>query len=76
MYYKVSLEVNLTVSHRATEGKHQGFCAALLSPLRCGSTYDDMLFRGAAAAVIVFDITNTDSFVKAQKWVKELAAAG
>ena len=28
--------------------------------------------RGAAAAVIVFDITNQDSFSKAKTWVKEL----
>lgn len=34
-----------------------------------------MLFcvcRGAAAAVIVFDITSKDSFAKAKSWIKEL----
>lgn len=31
-----------------------------------------MYFRGAAAAVIVFEITSTDSFNKAKDWVKEL----
>ena len=29
-------------------------------------------FRGAAAAVIVFDITSKDSFAKAKSWIKEL----
>jgi len=28
--------------------------------------------RGAAAAVIVFDITSKDSFAKAKSWIKEL----
>lgn len=32
----------------------------------------DSLFRGAAAAVIVFDITSKDSFAKAKSWIKEL----
>lgn len=30
------------------------------------------MFRGAAAAVIVFDITSKDSFAKAKSWIKEL----
>ena len=32
--------------------------------------------RGAAAAVVVFDITNADSFNKAKSWVKELQRMG
>ena len=32
--------------------------------------------RGAAAAVIVFDITNAESFTKAKTWVKELQRMG
>lgn len=28
--------------------------------------------RGAGAAAVVFDITDTDSFAKAQYWVSEL----
>lgn len=32
--------------------------------------------RGAAAAVIVFDITNTESLAKAKNWVKELQRQG
>lgn len=32
--------------------------------------------RGAAAAVIVFDITNTESLGKAKNWVKELQRQG
>ena len=31
-----------------------------------------MTGRGAAAAVIVFDITSKDSFAKAKSWIKEL----
>ena len=32
--------------------------------------------RGAAAAVVVFDITNAESFAKAKNWVKELQRQG
>ncbi|MCO5549833.1 hypothetical protein L7F22_003307 [Adiantum nelumboides] len=35
-----------------------------------------MYYRGAAAAIIVFDITNNDSFVRAKKWVQELQRQG
>jgi Ras-related protein Rab-5C len=35
-----------------------------------------MYYRGAAAAVVVFDITNAESFVKAKSWVKELQRQG
>lgn len=35
-----------------------------------------MYYRGAAAAVIVFDISSQDSFAKAQEWVKELQRQG
>ncbi|CAL5218856.1 g588 [Coccomyxa viridis] len=35
-----------------------------------------MYYRGAAAAVVVFDITNTESFAKAKNWVKELQRQG
>jgi Ras-related protein Rab-5C len=35
-----------------------------------------MYYRGAAAAVIVYDITNKDSFNKAKTWVKELQRQG
>ncbi|XP_058197068.1 ras-related protein RABF2b-like [Rhododendron vialii] len=35
-----------------------------------------MYYRGAAAAIIVYDITNQASFEKAKKWVKELQAQG
>ena len=31
-----------------------------------------MYFNGAEAALIVYDVTNTMSFEKAQKWVKDL----
>ena len=36
----------------------------------------EVLCRGAAAAVIVFDLTNEESFKKAQSWVKELQKMG
>ena len=32
--------------------------------------------RGAAAAVVVYDISNADSFAKAKSWVKELPRQG
>ncbi|KAL3525101.1 hypothetical protein ACH5RR_013473 [Cinchona calisaya] len=35
-----------------------------------------MYYRGAAAAVIVYDITSTDSFARAKKWVQELQKQG
>ncbi|KAL2078248.1 hypothetical protein ACEWY4_025933 [Coilia grayii] len=31
-----------------------------------------MYYRGAQAAIVVFDITSADSFTRAQSWVKEL----
>ncbi|CAJ0565400.1 unnamed protein product, partial [Mesorhabditis spiculigera] len=31
-----------------------------------------MYYRGAQAAIVVYDITNADSFQKAKNWVKEL----
>ncbi|KAL0692995.1 hypothetical protein Bca4012_060175 [Brassica carinata] len=35
-----------------------------------------MYYRGAAAAIIVFDITNQASFERAKKWVHELQSQG
>ncbi|GKE35555.1 Ras-related protein RabF1, partial [Tanacetum coccineum] len=35
-----------------------------------------LYYRGAAVGVIVYDITNPDSFHKAQYWVKELQKHG
>ncbi|KAJ4977283.1 hypothetical protein NE237_002389 [Protea cynaroides] len=35
-----------------------------------------MYYRGAAAAVVVYDITNQASFARAKKWVQELQAQG
>jgi GTPase SAR1 family protein len=35
-----------------------------------------MYYRGAAAAVVVYDITNPDSFAGAKSWVKELQRRG
>ncbi|XP_062090764.1 ras-related protein RHN1-like [Humulus lupulus] len=35
-----------------------------------------MYYRGAAAAVVVYDITAMDSFVRAKKWVQELQRQG
>ncbi|KAI8476952.1 MAG: small rab-related GTPase [Monoraphidium minutum] len=35
-----------------------------------------MYYRGAAAAIIVYDITSTDSFNRAKAWVRELQRQG
>ncbi|GFR43691.1 hypothetical protein Agub_g4800 [Astrephomene gubernaculifera] len=35
-----------------------------------------MYYRGAAGAIIVFDITSPDSFVRAKSWVRELQRQG
>ncbi|KAG8383703.1 hypothetical protein BUALT_Bualt04G0041500 [Buddleja alternifolia] len=35
-----------------------------------------MYYRGAAAAIIVYDITSMDSFARAKKWVQELQKQG
>eukprot|EP00736_Rhodelphis_marinus_P001572 Rmarinus@m.2488 len=35
-----------------------------------------MYYRGAAAAVVVYDITNHDSFERAKNWVRELQRQG
>ena len=35
-----------------------------------------MYYRGASAAVVVFDVTNRDSFEGAKSWVKELERRG
>jgi len=35
-----------------------------------------MYYRGAHAAIVVYDITNRDSFERAQNWVKELQRQG
>ncbi|KAJ4708422.1 Ras-related protein [Melia azedarach] len=35
-----------------------------------------MYYRGAAAAVVVYDITSMDSFQRAKKWVQELQRQG
>ena len=35
-----------------------------------------MYYRGAQAAIVVFDITSTESFDKAKSWVSELQRQG
>ncbi|ETV65477.1 hypothetical protein H257_17771 [Aphanomyces astaci] len=35
-----------------------------------------MYYRGAAAAIVVYDVTNKDSFTGAMSWVKELQRRG
>ncbi|XP_022714961.1 ras-related protein RHN1-like isoform X3 [Durio zibethinus] len=35
-----------------------------------------MYYRGAAAAVVVYDISSMDTFVRAKKWVQELQRQG
>ncbi|XVF34817.1 hypothetical protein REPUB_Repub18cG0091200 [Reevesia pubescens] len=35
-----------------------------------------MYYRGAAAAIVVYDVTSSDSFERAKKWVQELQRQG
>ncbi|XP_015572820.1 ras-related protein RHN1 [Ricinus communis] len=35
-----------------------------------------MYYRGAAAALVVYDISSMDTFIRAQKWVQELQRQG
>ncbi|KAF6983262.1 hypothetical protein CFC21_001492 [Triticum aestivum] len=35
-----------------------------------------LYYRGAGAAIVVYDITSAESFIKAQYWVKELQKHG
>jgi len=35
-----------------------------------------MYYRGAQAAIVVYDITNNESFERAKKWIKELQRQG
>lgn len=35
-----------------------------------------MYYRGAQAAIVVYDITNPDSFERAKNWIKELQRQG
>ncbi|PKI77603.1 ras-related protein RHN1-like isoform X2 [Punica granatum] len=35
-----------------------------------------MYYRGAAAAIIVYDVSSTDTFVRAKKWVQEVQRQG
>ncbi|XP_010254137.1 PREDICTED: ras-related protein RHN1-like isoform X2 [Nelumbo nucifera] len=35
-----------------------------------------MYYRGAAAAIVVYDISSADSFIRAKKWVQELQRQG
>ncbi|CDO98058.1 unnamed protein product [Coffea canephora] len=35
-----------------------------------------MYYRGAAAAIVVYDITSMDTFLRAKKWVEELKRQG
>ncbi|KAK4283735.1 hypothetical protein QN277_000657 [Acacia crassicarpa] len=35
-----------------------------------------MYYRGAAAAIVVYDITSMDSFIRAKKWVQEVQRQG
>ena len=46
----------------------------LINLLRLPYTQDmyNMYFRGAQAAIVVYDITNADTFARAKTWVREL----
>ena len=51
-------------------------CCASSTHVKCFGSASRILCRGAAAAVVVFDITNAESFAKAKNWVKELQRQG
>jgi GTPase SAR1 family protein len=51
------------------------FCHVVLSH-GCHYSLAPMYYRDARAAVVVYDITNSDSFLTAQKWVRELKQRG
>ncbi|KAK6319352.1 hypothetical protein J4Q44_G00105630 [Coregonus suidteri] len=38
----------------------------------CYHSLAPMCYRGAQAAIVVYDITNTETFVRAKAWVSEL----
>ena len=44
--------------------------------LQTANNFPTLCARGAAAAVVVYDISNADSFAKAKSWVKELQRQG
>ena len=47
----------------------------LVMSLTCFQRYHSlapMYYRGAQAAIVVYDITNADTFARAKTWVKEL----
>ena len=38
----------------------------------CPKIFTVINFRGAQAAIVVYDITNADTFARAKTWVREL----
>ena len=59
-----------------TRVKIVDFVRPLHPALRVGWTHQFSFSRGAAAAIVVYDITSYDSFNRAKQWVKELQQRG
>jgi len=70
-----------TLNASAKTNSHDGR-ATLNQPIRDTAGQEryhslaPMYYRGAAAAIIVYDITSTDSFNRAKAWVRELQRQG
>ncbi|KUF97606.1 Intraflagellar Transport protein 80 [Phytophthora nicotianae] len=47
-----------------------------IKPADANGRLAPMYYRGAAAAIVVYDVTNKDSFTGAKSWVKELQRRG
>ncbi|RZC70503.1 hypothetical protein C5167_033738 [Papaver somniferum] len=65
--YMADLKLHVQWSFDCVHADHRRIRYAALAPL---------YYRGAAVAVIVYDITNPESFSKARFWVKELQKHG
>ena len=50
--------------------------SCLPPPCRRQTDVSPRYYRGAAAAIVVYDITSSESFSRAKNWVRELQRAG
>mmetsp|Transcript_23929 Transcript_23929/g.35375 ORF Transcript_23929/g.35375 Transcript_23929/m.35375 type:complete len:177 (+) Transcript_23929:371-901(+) len=61
---------------RVTNSLPPFFLIFFIEPRRLIVFINICSYRGAAAAIVVYDITNQDSFTGAKSWVKELQRRG
>ena len=60
-------------TQQGKKGWSRGFLEGCLDPSGCRyHSLAPMYYRGAQAAIVVYDITNADTFERAKSWVKEL----